>query len=133
MKRNKYILALILCLVVSYMIYLNRSTTVYRVIDGDTFVTNKGDKVRMIGIDAPELPSLDGIKSKMYLYNLIKGKTITLQKDNNLHDKDKYGRLLRYVYLNGQDVNLLMLKQGYAKQYNYFYFNKFKQYNSYVN
>tara|TARA_Y100000361_G_scaffold55959_1_gene48813 strand:- start:127 stop:474 length:348 start_codon:yes stop_codon:yes gene_type:complete len=115
------------------MIHLNRSTTVYRVIDGDTFVTNKGDKVRMIGIDAPELPSLDGIKSKMYLYNLIKGKTITLQKDNNLHDKDKYGRLLRYVYLNGQDVNLLMLKQGYAKQYNYFYFNKFKQYNSYVN
>ena len=133
MKRNKYILALILCLVVSYMIHLNRSTTVYRVIDGDTFVTNKGDKVRMIGIDAPELPSLDGIKSKMYLYDLIKGKTITLQKDNNLHDKDKYGRLLRYVYLNGQDVNLLMLKQGYAKQYNYFYFNKFKQYNSYVN
>ena len=131
MKRNKYILALILCLVVSYMIYLNRSTTVYRVIDGDTFVTNKGDKVRMIGIDAPELPSLDGIKSKMYLYELIKGKTITLQKDNYSHDKDKYGRLLRYVYLNGQDVNLLMLKQGYAKQYNYFYFNKFKQYNSY--
>ena len=133
MKHNKYILAVILCLVVSYMIYLNRSTTVYRVIDGDTFVTNKGDKVRMIGIDAPELPSLDGIKSKMYLYDLIKGKTITLQKDNNLHNKDKYGRLLRYVYLNGQDVNLLMLKQGYAKQYNYFYFNKFKQYNSYVN
>jgi len=124
-------LSLILCLLVSYMIYLNRSTTVYRVIDGDTFVTNKGDKVRMIGIDAPELPSLDGIKSKMYLYDLIKGKTIILQKDNSLHNKDKYGRLLRYVYLNGQDVNLLMLKQGYAKQYNYFYFNKFKQYNSY--
>ena len=124
-------LALILCLLVSYMIYLNRSTTVYRVIDGDTFITNKGDKVRMIGIDAPELPSLDGIKSKMYLYDLIKGKTITLQKDNYSRNKDKYGRLLRYVYLNGQDVNLLMLKQGYAKQYNYFYFNKFKQYNSY--
>ena len=124
-------LALVLCLLVSYIIYLNRRTTVYRVIDGDTFVTNKGDKVRMIGIDAPELPSLDGIKSKMYLYDLIKGKTITLQKDNYSRNKDKYGRLLRYVYLNGQDVNLLMLKQGYAKQYNYFYFNKFKQYNSY--
>ena len=131
MKRNKYMLALILCLMVSYMIYLNRSTTVYRVIDGDTFITNKGDKVRMIGIDAPELPSLDGIKSKMYLYDLIKGKTITLQKDNYSHNRDKYGRLLRYVYLNGQDVNLLMLKKGYAKLYNYFYFNKFKQYNSY--
>jgi len=124
-------LALILCLLVSYMIYLNRDTTVYRVIDGDTFVTNKGDKVRMIGIDAPELPSLQGIRSKMYLYDLIKGKTITLQKDNNLHNKDKYGRLLRYVYLDGEDINLLMLKKGYASHYKYFYFNKFKQYNNY--
>ena len=131
MKHNKYKLALIVCLLVSYMIYLNRDTTVYRVIDGDTFVTNKGDKIRMIGIDAPELPTIQGIKSKMYLYNLIKGKTITLEKDNYSHNKDKYGRLLRYVYLNGEDINLLMLKQGYASHYKYFYFNKFKQYNNY--
>jgi len=131
MKRNKYMLAIILCLLVSYMLYLNRSTKVYRVIDGDTFITNKGDIIRMIGIDAPELPTLEGIQSKMYLYNLIKDKTITLQKDNYSHNEDKYGRLLRYVYLNGQDVNLLMLKQGYAKHYKYFYFNKFKQYNNY--
>ena len=131
MKRNKHMLALILCLLVLYIIYLNRSTKVYRVIDGDTFITNKGDIIRMIGIDAPELPTLEGIQSKMHLYNLIKDKTITLQKDNYSHNEDKYGRLLRYVYLNGQDVNLLMLKQGYAKQYNYFYFNNFKQYNSY--
>ena len=127
MKRNKNMLALILCLLVLYIIYLNRSTKVYRVIDGDTFITNKGDIIRMIGIDAPELQTLQGIESKMYLYNLIKDKTITLQKDNYSHNEDKYGRLLRYVYLNGQDVNLLMLKKGYAKQYNYFYFNKFKQ------
>jgi len=38
MKHNKYMLALILFLLVSYMLYLNRDTTVYRVIDGDTFV-----------------------------------------------------------------------------------------------
>ena len=131
MKRNKNMLALILCLLVLYIIYLNRSTKVYRVIDGDTFITNKGDIIRMIGIDAPELPTLEGIQSKMYLYNLIKDKTITLQKDNYSHNEDKYGRLLRYVYLNGQDVNLLMLKQGYAKHYKHFYFNKFKQYNNY--
>ena len=66
MKRNKYMLAIILCLLVSYMLYLNRSTKVYRVIDGDTFITNKGDIIRMIGIDAPELPTLEGIQSKMY-------------------------------------------------------------------
>ena len=124
-------LALILCLLVSYMLYLNRDTKVHRVIDGDTFITNKGDIIRMIGIDAPELLTLEGIESKMYLYNLIKGKTIILEKDNYSRDKDKYGRLLRYVYLDGEDINLLMLKKGYASHYKYFYFNKFKQYNNY--
>ena len=131
MKHNKYMLALILCLLVSYMLYLNRDTKVHRVIDGDTFITNKGDIIRMIGIDAPELLTLEGIESKMYLYNLIKGKTIILEKDNYSRNKDKYGRLLRYVYLDGEDINLLMLKKGYASHYKYFYFNKFKQYNSY--
>jgi len=131
MKHNKYMLALILCLLVSYMLYLNRDTKVHRVIDGDTFITNKGDIIRMIGIDAPELLTLEGIESKMYLYNLIKGKTIILEKDNYSRNKDKYGRLLRYVYLDGEDINLLMLKKGYASHYKYFYFNKFKQYNNY--
>tara|TARA_R100000742_G_C4277396_1_gene99231 strand:+ start:1287 stop:1631 length:345 start_codon:yes stop_codon:yes gene_type:complete len=113
------------------MLYLNRDTKVHRVIDGDTFITNKGDIIRMIGIDAPELLTLEGIESKMYLYNLIKGKTIILEKDNYSRNKDKYGRLLRYVYLDGEDINLLMLKKGYASHYKYFYFNKFKQYNNY--
>ena len=115
------------------LIYLftNRDTKVTRVIDGDTFITNKGDRVRLIGVDAPELPSLRGIESKMYLNELIHNKVVTLERDEISDNKDKYGRLLRYVYLDKKDVNLHMIKSRYAKPYLYFNFEKLNQYKYY--
>ena len=115
------------------LIYLftNRDTRVTRVIDGDTFITNKGDRVRLIGVDAPELPSLRGIESKMYLNQLIHNKVVTLERDEISDNKDKYGRLLRYVYLDKKDVNLHMIKSGYAEPYLYFNFEKLNQYKYY--
>ena len=104
---------------------------VVRVIDGETFITNKGDRVRLIGSDAPELPSLRGIESKMYLHELIDNKVVILERDGISDNKDKYGRLLRYVYLNKKDVNLQMLKSEYAKPYLYFNFEKLNQYKYY--
>ena len=118
-------------LLLIYYIISSRDTRVTRVIDGDTFITNKGDRVRLIGVDAPELPSLRGIESKMYLHELIDNKVVILERDGISKDKDKYGRLLRYVYLNKKDVNLQMLKSGYAKPYLYFNFEKLNQYKYY--
>tara|TARA_Y100001973_G_C5182886_1_gene325982 strand:+ start:1442 stop:1831 length:390 start_codon:yes stop_codon:yes gene_type:complete len=127
---GKLIAVICVGLVLIYL-FTNRETKVTRVIDGDTFITNKGDRVRLIGIDAPELPSLRGIESKMYLHELIDNKVITLERDGMSDNKDKYGRLLRYVYLNKKDVNLQMLKSGYAKPYLYFNFEKINQYKYY--
>ena len=118
-------------LLLIYYIISSRDTRVTRVIDGDTFITNKGDRVRLIGVDAPELPSLRGIESKMYLHQLIDNKVVILERDGISNNKDKYGRLLRYVYLNKKDVNLHMLKSGYAKPYLYFNFEKLNQYKYY--
>ena len=118
-------------LLLIYYIISSRDTRVTRVIDGDTFVTNKGDRVRLIGVDAPELPSLRGIESKMYLHEMIDNKVVILERDEISDNKDKYGRLLRYVYLNKKDVNLQMLKSGYAKPYLYFNFEKLNQYKYY--
>ena len=118
-------------LLLIYYIISSRDTRVTRVIDGDTFITNKGDRVRLIGVDAPELPSLRGIESKMYLHELIDDKVVILERDGISKNKDKYGRLLRYVYLNNKDVNLQMLKSGYAKPYLYFNFEKLNQYKYY--
>tara|TARA_A100001391_G_C4886434_1_gene229621 strand:- start:42 stop:434 length:393 start_codon:yes stop_codon:yes gene_type:complete len=118
-------------LLLIYYIISSRDTRVTRVIDGDTFITNKGDRVRLIGVDAPELPSLRGIESKMYLHQLIDNKVVTLERDGISDNKDKYGRLLRYVYLNKKDINLHMIKSGYAKPYLYFNFEKLNQYKYY--
>lgn len=101
--------------------------TVIKVYDGDTITVkmlNSGDKykVRLIGIDTPELKdNKHGKKSpyaslcKKYLSDLILNKDIELECD--VQRFDRYNRLLAYVYYKGEMVNLKMLKEGYAKLY----------------
>lgn len=99
---------------------------VSRVIDGDTIVVKDGtgeQKVRMIGIDTPETKNPNkpvecyGSESSNYLTNLLTGKTVFLESDNSQSDVDIYGRLLRYVYYDDQNINLLMISSGFAYEY----------------
>jgi micrococcal nuclease len=83
------------------------------VIDGDTFRLEPGQTVRLIGIDAPELSQPGGEMSREYLAHLIQGKNITLEK--GYQDRDKYNRLLRFVYVGNLCVNEEMVRQGYAE------------------
>ena len=83
------------------------------VIDGDTFVLENGETVRLIGIDAPELSQPGGEESRQYLARLILNKGITLEK--GFEDRDKYRRLLRFVYIDDVCVNEEMIIQGYAE------------------
>ena len=101
---------------------------VIRVIDGDTFEIENGDKVRMIGIDAPELKDNEGLESKNHLKLLIENKYVSLIKDEKNKNKDFFGRLLRYVYLEDSDINLKMIEDGYANVYTKFKFTKSKEY-----
>ena len=125
------IISLICVLLTIIYIYSIRDVKVSRVIDGDTFITNRGDRVRLIGIDAPEMQTLRGLESKMHLDNLINNEVVILKRDEISNNKDKYGRLLRYVYMSDKDINLQMLKDGYAKPYLYFNFQKLNQYRTY--
>jgi len=98
---------------------------VVRVIDGDTFVvddgTKKGEKVRLIGIDTPEIRKSKnkdveyyGKEAKQYLVNLLSDAYVVLEYDVNI--TDRYGRTLAYVYLkDGTFVNAELVKNGYAK------------------
>lgn len=95
-------------------------STVVRVIDGDTIVLENGERVRYIGIDAPELAH-DGHPAECYAMEakqrndaLVLGRTVTLKKDTE--DKDRYGRTLRFVEVNGIDVNLTLVSEGYARR-----------------
>lgn len=85
---------------------------VLRIIDGDTIVIEGGHYVRYIGIDAPEKDESYYSEAKEANRKLVQGKNVRLEKDTS--DKDKYGRLLRYVYNDDVFVNAEIIKQGYA-------------------
>ena len=91
---------------------------VTRIIDGDTIELNTGERVRYIGIDAPETVDRRrpmecfGKEAAQKNRELVEGKEIRLEKDVSEHDK--YGRLLRYVYVGDQFINLAIVQQGYA-------------------
>lgn len=108
---------------------------VARVIDGDTFILSDSQRVRMLGIDTPELerngkpaePFSDS--AKVLTKQLIDDKTIKLTFDGKSFDF--FGRLLAYVWLtdtNGKDslfIQAELLKKGYAS---ISYYNKDKRY-----
>ncbi|MEY3322473.1 MAG: hypothetical protein RLZZ417_2056 [Bacteroidota bacterium] len=86
--------------------------------DGDTVVllTNKKEEItlRLSEIDAPERKQAFGTVSRTYLSNLIFGKEVKLQKSGT----DRYGRTLGFIFTrNGTNVNLEMVKNGMAWQY----------------
>ncbi|MBU7047599.1 MAG: thermonuclease family protein [Theionarchaea archaeon] len=83
------------------------------VIDGDTFKLETGETVRLIGIDAPELLQPGGEMSREYLTRLILDKGVTLETGQE--DRDKYNRLLRFVYIDDVCINEEMIRQGYAE------------------
>lgn len=93
------------------------SFIVTKVIDGDTIVIDSGDAVRLICIDAPEHYEKGYANSKKYLEDILLGKQVKLEKD--VSDRDKYHRLLRYVYIDRVFVNELIVEQGHAKSYSY--------------
>jgi|SRR5690554_3062648 len=97
---------------------------VTKIVDGDTFWidngTEKGEMIRLIGIDAPESQKRFkkdkghfGKESKEYLTKLILNKKVRLEHDVN--QLDRFGRTLAYVYLDdGTFVNAELVKNGYA-------------------
>lgn len=95
-----------------------------RVIDGDTFETESGEKVRLIGINAPEMSDFYGLKAKRYLKNLVENKIVDLETDNISNDRDRYQRLLRYVIIDGIDINKKMIADGFAFAYLKYKFSK---------
>ncbi len=97
---------------------------VTRVVDGDTVVVGE-DKVRLIGIDAPEIGWVDrgssivdknecfAEEAKEKLKELVESKEVRLEKD--VSEMDKYDRLLRYVYVGEENINEVLVREGFAK------------------
>lgn len=86
---------------------------VIKVIDGDTIIIEGGERVRYIGIDAPEMDKPFGKEAYELNRHLVEGKRVRLEKD--VSDSDRYGRLLRYVFVDGIFVNGELVRQGLAR------------------
>lgn len=118
-------------LLISNTISLSREDfyEVIKVIDGDTItvkINGKTETIRLIGIDSPE--SVDprkpvqcfGKEASDKAREILIGKKVSLEYDSTQGDKDKYKRLLRYVFLeDGTNFNKLMISEGYAHEYTY--------------
>lgn len=91
------------------------SAVVSRVIDGDTIELESGEKVRLLGINTPEMGQPYYEEATNRLKEFVEGKAITLEKDVN--DKDQYSRLLRYIYVDDVFVNMELVREGYANVY----------------
>ncbi len=91
----------------------SQTDRVVEVIDGDTFKTEKGERVRLLGINTPELGEPGGDIAKDFASLLLLNKNVRLEKD--ITDRDDYGRLLRYVYLDGKFINAELVRAGYAE------------------
>lgn len=110
---------------------------VTRVVDGDTLKLENGERVRMIGIDTPEVHETAklyrdsrktgqdretiramGKKASAFTKKLVGDKRVRLEFD--VEQRDRYGRLLAYIYLNdGTFVNAEIIKQGYGSLMTY--------------
>ncbi|MFY0407612.1 thermonuclease family protein [Solicola sp. PLA-1-18] len=101
------------------------STTVgvARVSDGDTFRTGDGERVRVLGIDTPEVggdrgPQCGGAEATRAAERLLDGADVTLTGDPTQAERDRFGRRLAYVTLpDGRDLARVLLEQGWARVY----------------
>src|SRR3989344_303129 len=94
---------------------------VVNIVDGDTLDLANGDRLRFSGINTPETGECYYQEAKDKLKELALEKKVLLEKD--ITDIDKYGRKLRYVYLNESEnsemvlINEILVEEGYARVY----------------
>ncbi len=114
-----------------------------RVVDGDTLLVSldgKRERVRLIGIDSPESVKPEspvecyGEEAKAYLTSLLpRGSQIFLQYDRTQGKRDRFGRILAYVFTrDGENIAEEILRNGYAREYNYQKGNPYRLRNAFI-
>ncbi|MFV0418714.1 MAG: thermonuclease family protein [Dysgonomonas sp.] len=93
---------------------------VVRVADGDTvtILTDQREqiRVRLDGIDAPERGQDFGAKATLFVRDLCLNKTVTIHKKGT----DRYGRVLGVLYIDGVNINEVLVRNGLAWHYKHY-------------
>jgi len=92
----------------------DRVVFVERVIDGDTIVSGN-NSIRLLGINSPERGQEYYEEAKVFLNDLVLNKTVRLEFGRE--KKDRYGRILAYVFLEGENIDLKLVEEGFANIY----------------
>lgn len=115
---------LLLMLIFSLQVYArDYPATILVIKDGDTVECRidlglgifKAETIRLNGIDAPEMSTAEGKAAKKELEQLLQDKQVIISTAND--KREKFGRLLGVVVLNGINVNQLLIKKGLVKSY----------------
>ncbi len=134
---SAFLLLLILCLGCSSVAQQEvQWRRVVRVVDGDTLLLDRRERVRLIGVDTPE--TVDprrpvqrfGKEASAFTKRMVEGKKVRLEYDQDR--KDRYGRTLAFVYLeDGTFLNAEIVKQGYGFAYTQFPFKYLEEFRGY--
>ena len=116
----------------------SETATVTRVVDGDTLVVDiagQEERVRLIGVDTPETVHPNkpveyfGKEASAFTKRIAEGETVRLESDPQNSNRDRYNRLLRYVYLaDGTCLNAEIIRQGYGFAYVKYPFSRMEEY-----
>ncbi|MFP6654170.1 MAG: thermonuclease family protein [Myxococcota bacterium] len=103
-----------------------------RVVDGDTLVLEGGHRVRLIGVDTPETKHPNrsveplGPEATKFMQQRVEGRMVALKFDRER--RDRYRRILAFVYIDGQLLNEELVRKGYGRaMLNYPYSRQMKK------
>jgi len=129
MKKFNTMIILLVCIFFAIKLFSGSDAPDYkgpflvsRVVDGDTIIIDMGgnaERIRLIGIDTPESVHPDPEKnvkygeiSSDYTREILEGKNVEIELD--VQERDQYGRLLAYVYIEGEMFNKKLIAEGHA-------------------
>ncbi len=114
-------IALALVIVTSFLATAQELVRVTRVVDGDTIILATGQRVRLLGVNTPELNKPKkpvepfGKEATEFTKRMVEGKWVRLEIDTHATERDKYSRTLAYVFLeDGTFLNAEIIRLGYG-------------------
>lgn len=112
-KKILFTFILFLSLLLNFYFYnvFEKEKVVVEVVDGDTFQLTSGKRVRLMGVNAPEIERCGGLEAKKILTALVLNKKVQLKEEVT----EAFGRSLSLVYADGKLINEIILSEGWGR------------------